>query len=246
MTEHHINIGQWFERYYTAAEVFEAVFAAGIDRLYFSSTTSCINDIKYAAVEAEIAGALRLYGPEKTKPLLWFRPDYVRQGVTVESAMQALPYAGFKIHPRSNPWDLRNPATVELVRQLFSYADEHQLPVLIHTGQDVFERPSKFAAFFGSYPHARFILAHCRPVDETISLFKRFANVYGDTAFVPAEAVAEIGKRGFAERLYFGTDFPITQYQQQQLENRDIPLPDAYRESYANQIHHEGVESYEL
>jgi hypothetical protein len=38
---------EWYERYYTANEVFEAVFAA-----------------------------------------------------------QALPYAGFKIHPRANPWDL--------------------------------------------------------------------------------------------------------------------------------------------
>jgi hypothetical protein len=54
MTDNHVHIGQFEEVYYSASEVFDAVFASGIvDRLVFSSTTSCVPDVAYHVIEAE-------------------------------------------------------------------------------------------------------------------------------------------------------------------------------------------------
>jgi predicted TIM-barrel fold metal-dependent hydrolase len=43
-------------------------------------------------------------------------------------------------------------------------------------------------------------------------MFRAHGNVYGDTAFLPAERYRRIVEAGFAERLIPGTDFPITHY----------------------------------
>ena len=72
--------------------------------------------------------------------------------------------------------------------------------------------PGYFVDFFSNYFGVRCILAHCRPVLETIALFHRHPNVYGDTAFLPHEKVLEIITAGFKTRLLPGSDFPITHY----------------------------------
>jgi hypothetical protein len=102
VTDTHVHIGQFEDHYYKAEDVFETALEAGtgIERIVFSSTTSCKDDVRYREVEQETAAALALpvWG-EKADPLFWFVPAYVSQGVTVERAMGNLPYRGIKIHP---------------------------------------------------------------------------------------------------------------------------------------------------
>jgi predicted TIM-barrel fold metal-dependent hydrolase len=235
----HIHIGQFEELYYDPLEVLTIVFEAGVDELVFSSATSCKDSISYGEVEAEIATVLSKLGPRspRAKPLFWYVPDYANQGVTVETAMNSLPYCGFKIHPRAHQWDLGNIKTMDILHGLCDYADRKELSILIHTGEDAFEEASKFSALFPEYPGARFILAHGRPLEQTVSLLRRFPNVYCDTAFMPVESFDRIAMEGLAEKAIFGTDFPITHYFQWKYGEKPIQNnPSAWRKQYAEDI----------
>jgi predicted TIM-barrel fold metal-dependent hydrolase len=207
-----------------------------MEGLVFSSTTSGKDLIRYTEVETEIAAALSGLGPQadKARPLIWYVPAYADQGVTVETAMNGLPYQGIKIHPRANRWDLTNTKTVGLAHALFDYAHRKELPVLIHTGEDPLDEANKFSFLFSEYPKAKCILAHGRPLEQTVSLLRRFPNVYCDTAFMPEESRLRIAVEGFAEKTLPGSDFPITHYFKWKYGDTSIQHnPTAWRGQYA-------------
>jgi predicted TIM-barrel fold metal-dependent hydrolase len=131
----------------------------------------------------------------------------------VAKAFDSLPYAGLKLHPRAQFWDMADAGHLDILHALFAFADCRAMPALIHTGPDKHDEAGLFRAFFGKYPHVRFILAHARPLEQTLSLMAEHANVYCDTAFVPKTHIRRIAMSGFAERILPGSDFPITHYQ---------------------------------
>jgi predicted TIM-barrel fold metal-dependent hydrolase len=143
-------------------------------------------------------------------PLYSMDPE-IHDSIT-KSAFQNLPYGGIKLHPRAHHWDLHDKKHLKCLHTLFGYARDNNLPVLIHTGEDEFERPAFFSPFFPQYPQVKFILAHCRPAPDTIAIFRACGNVYGDTAFLDTGRYNQIAGAGFAGRLIPGTDFPITHY----------------------------------
>jgi predicted TIM-barrel fold metal-dependent hydrolase len=210
--DNHLHIGQFYEIYYEPLEVLRIVTGAGITDAVYSSTTSAKEGVRYREVEREITGVTACYPAENFKPFLWYIPPYLDEGLSVKSAFQNLPYRGIKLHPRAHRWNLRDKRHLDCLHSLFGYARENHLPVLVHTGEDKFERPAFFSSFFFLYPEVKFVLAHCRPAPDTITIFRDHSNVYGDTAFLSVEGYRQIVKAGFGERLIPGTDFPITHY----------------------------------
>ena len=210
----HVHIGKFHEEYYGFDTVFDIVFNSGsVDKIVYSSTSSCSDDVKYDFVQNEIEAALKKYPADIAVPLFWMIPDYINQGIKAETAMKELNYGGFKLHPLGNNWNFENDTKqCEILHEVFDYADKHQMRILIHTGESGVDSPGRFKHFFGEYKNVKIILAHCRPANETIKLMQKYSNVFGDTAFVPKEKIDEIENAGFAERLIFGTDFPITHY----------------------------------
>ena len=233
MTDNHIHIGQFYNAYYEPCEILDIVAEAGVTDVVYTSTTSAKDGVHYAEVEREIAGAAALYDPERYKPFLWFIPPYIDQGLGIEEVFNSLPYAGIKLHPRAHRWDLSDRRHLYCLHSIFDFADENALPILIHTGEDDFERPGYFTDFFSRYSGVRCILAHCRPVPETIALFRSYPNVYGDTAFLSPEGAQEIIKAGFGNRLFPGSDFPITHYF---ADNSGVTQAVHLREQYRNDI----------
>jgi hypothetical protein len=213
MLDTHIHIGQFEEEYYEFERVFEAIFASEkITQIRYSSTSSCIFDVKYSFVFKEIEASQKQY-ENKATPLFWFVPDYVNQGVKIETAMSELNYGGFKLHPLGNNWNFESDTKqMEILHEIFDYADKRNLPIKIHTGESGVDRPNRFEQFFGKYKNAQIILAHCRPAAETVELMEKYTNVFGDTAFAPKERIDLVKNAGFGDRIIFGTDFPITHY----------------------------------
>ena len=214
LVDSHVHIGQFHEEYYGFDMVFDIIFNSGsVDKIVYSSTSSCINDVKYNFVRKEIEAALKKYPADIAAPLFWVVPDYINQGITVETAMKESNYGGFKLHPLGNDWNFENDTKqCEILHEVFDYADKHQMQIVIHTGESGTDSPGRFERFFGEYKNAKIILAHCRPADETIKLMQKYPNVFGDTAFAPKDRIDEIESAGFGKRLFFGTDFPITHY----------------------------------
>jgi predicted TIM-barrel fold metal-dependent hydrolase len=160
--------------------------------------------------------------------LLWFIPDYIAQGLTVERAFSSFPYHGIKIHPAAQKWDLSDKKALDCLHSLFGFADEHHLPVLIHTGKEDNCKPEFFEQFFPIYEKAQIILAHCRPVNNTVKMFEKYDYIMGDTAFLSKDSLQAILDKGYKERLLPGTDFPITHYFAQKYFNSDLSLCSQY------------------
>jgi predicted TIM-barrel fold metal-dependent hydrolase len=207
---------------------------AGIKTLSFSSTTSCKDDVFYGEIEHEISALLSNipWSPEIVRPFFWYIPDYIRQGVDIETAMKDLPYKGIKIHPYAHQWDFDNPKKMDVLHALFDFAGRNRLPVLIHTGMSGVDSANIFEGFFSEYKRTKYILAHCRPLDQTIDMMKKYANVYCDTAFVSEDTVANIVSAGIGDKIILGTDFPITHYfsTHNHDDMKNLSLKDQYRE----------------
>jgi len=127
--------------------------SSGIREMWFSSTTSCTDGVRYTAIEKEIQSLLTKipYSPETVRPLLWYSPDYIAQGVNVETACNAIPYKGIKLHPYANHWDFADSRHNETLHGLFDHAAKNGLPVLIHTGESGRDNADRFESFFAEY-----------------------------------------------------------------------------------------------
>lgn len=151
----------------------------------------------------------------KAHPLYWVIPEIHKSclaNVTIEKAMSELHYEGFKIHPRGHIWNLNDKKTATLADEVFSYAENHNLMILLHCGEGDFELPNKFEAFIARHPNAKVQLAHIRPLDITLEMLKKYPNTFCDTAFVFEDIQEEVCNAGFADRIRLGTDFSITHY----------------------------------
>ncbi|MDR0313112.1 MAG: amidohydrolase family protein [Treponema sp.] len=233
MTDFHIHIGQFQEIYYEPLHILNVVSEAGVSHAAYSSVTSCKNDVTYKEVEREIAEVAVHFPSKNITPFFWYIPSYINEGITAVSAFQNLPYGGIKLHPRAHHWNLQDTKHLDCLQGLFTFSQEHGLPILIHTGEDEFEKPSLFESFFIEYPKTKCILAHCRPVTDTIAMFQLYKNVYGDTAFLSADGFEKIIKADFRDRIISGSDFPITHYfrtKYPQNENCEITLQEQYIE----------------
>lgn len=233
MTDYHVHIGQWHNTYYEADKVFSELKNKGINEIWFSSTTSeryCKESIAvkdnydlqkqlisardlYELIRYEIQEAM--VSAEKigikAHPLYWVVPEIHFSGaISIEQAMKELPYEGFKIHPRGNIWDLQNIETVKLSEEVFEYADLHNQQVLIHCGEDDFEQPDKFEFFIKHHKNCIVQLAHCRPIDKTIYMLKKYSNTYCDTAFVSETVIQKLINEKLGARIRFGSDYPIS------------------------------------
>ena len=235
--DYHVHIGQWAEVYYPANWVFDELKLSEVEEIWFSSTSSCryckesFDVIQKNLDSSDLPSALELYdfikneilealdyGKKinlKTVPLYWvileihFSKDV---NISIEKAMQDIPYKGFKLHPRGNHWDLSDKKTFELAEEVFSYANENNLPILIHCGYDDFENPKFFEKLIAKYQNVKVQLAHCKPVEDTIYMLEKYPNTICDTAFVPEDVITQIKEAGFERRILYGSDFPITHW----------------------------------
>lgn len=230
----HIHIGQFKEIYYDPLEIVEAVMSCGIQEMSFSSTSSCIDNIRYTEVEEEILNLFCKvsYSFEIIRPFFWYVPDYINQKISIENACNIIPYKGIKLHPYINHWDFSDYRHMEILHSLLDYAVKNSLPVLIHTGESGRDSADRFESFFAEYKTVQFILAHCRPLDTTIFMLEKYRNVFCDTAFVPCSHIKKVIFAGHKEKILTGTDFPITHYYSthypQKQEDQNITLRNQY------------------
>ena len=238
MRDNHVHIGQFADVYYDPLEIMDVVMAAGMDGLSFSSTSSCKNNVRYSEIEREIAAFMSIisYTAETVRPLLWYNPDYIKQNITIESAFSDIPYQGIKIHPYAQSWDFTDTKHMETLHAIFDYASGNDMPVLIHTGNSGVDSADRFERFMDEYRGAKCILAHCRPLDVTMELLKKYGNVYCDTSFVPIKDIQQIAASGFASKVIFGSDFPITHFFRSRYPSPDDNSSISLEQQYAQDI----------
>lgn len=239
--DHHTHIGQFYDTYYEPHTVMEVMSECGVAGCLFSSTTSCLawkteveKKIIVSHIRDEVNEALETAARLNfdARALCWIIPQRYFDGESVAAMVTECSYNGFKIHPRMHDWNLQDERVCSLIDDICEYtanqvsssystnqtacetsqSTDLLFPILIHCGDDEFEKPIKFERWFEDFPQVQFVLAHSRPLSDTLDMLQKYTNVFCDTAFVSSETVATIRDAGFKERTLFGTDFPITHY----------------------------------
>ena len=240
MTDVHVHIGQFNDKYYDSHAVFDAIEQTatkfGIDCVQYSSTSSCRYDVELSRVEEEIAFAQNYKSSViKTQPYLWFTPRYARQGISVKSALQTFDYCGIKLHPIAHDWDFADSSHKKSLEEIFCCCGETHKPILIHCGIGKVQSPSRFECFIKNYPAANVILAHSKPCYATTKMMSKYPNVKCDIAFLTTKEIRHLllcTKRHKIDqaRVLFGSDFPITHYYNEE----NISLAQQYKKDCTN------------
>lgn len=218
MIDYHIHIGQFNEIYYNSSKIFSIIDKISdetkINQIYYSSTSSCRNDVELDKVEEEINYAQNLILKKiHAQPYLWFIPKYSEQGILVEDAVKAFDYCGIKLHPAGQIWDETNFKHIQTLHQIFKWANDNKKIILIHCGKQSYTLPNRFELFFSEYTDAKIILAHSNPIQETANMVNKYKNVFCDTAFVTEQKFKLLYSNiNDKSKILFGSDFPITHY----------------------------------
>ncbi len=143
-------------------------------------------------------------------PRLTEKPGQALKGYLKQGAR------ALKIHAAMDGEEEKSPR----YRALLRVASDANLPVILHTGcfhsrilyRDSHQGdPRNFIKWYQSYPDTRFILAHMNLHEPGVALdlCEEFPNLFVDTSWQPAEAIGEAVRRIGADRVLFGTDWPL-------------------------------------
>ena len=203
MTDNHVHIGWYTEGYHSPKEVWQAEQDAGIDEIAVSSTSTCAE--LYKLVVREIRELIHL-GGSRIHPILWLTPRMMNTWGLSYMLHSKIRWQGVKMHWKAHrEWYYNK----KLLHNALEIARWIEVPVLFHTGDFKECKASVFMDICSQYNDLTFVLAHGRPLQETLEVLTRCTNVYVDTAFMPINDVATIVQNGYANRLLFGTDAPI-------------------------------------
>lgn len=213
----HTHIGQYWNVFYDWHDVFRALKKNGVDGAICAYLTPKFDDERVAveffhAVTEEWRKALAFASSIflDVKPLLWADPLVFKAGIKIEDAFSDFDFYGIALHPRLHDWVSDRKS--DLTTIIFQFAHNNKVPVFIHTGVSEEDSPYLFEPWFKQFPDVEVHLAHCKDSAPIIDLFTKYKNLFGDTAFCPNDSYGEICDAGFKNRMFFGSDFPITHF----------------------------------
>ena len=213
----HTHIGQYWNVFYDYHDVFHALKANGIESTTCAYLTPKFDDEQIAvefhhAVVEEWREAVKFADSISltVKPLWWADPLVLCSGIQLEDIFSDFPFSGIAVHPRLHDWTSVEKS--DLITNIFQFAQNNKIPIFIHTGVSEEDSPYLFEPWFKQFLDAEVHLAHCKEPEPIIDLFTKYKNLFGDTAFCPADSYEEICRRGFKNRMFFGSDFPITHF----------------------------------
>lgn len=176
--------------------------AVGIQKYAASSISTCEGNSLRALPEMlqlqEIAG-------DDLVPVLWVCPDWMENGELQNMLQSGIQWKCIKVHGYFHQWE----AVPGLLDKVVELARSMNVPILFHTGGRDVSDAGSYLDIIKRNADVTFILAHCRPVEQAIEVMKCCPNCYGDTAFTPIEGIEMMIKEGLANRLMFGTDYPL-------------------------------------
>lgn len=207
ISDFHIHIGQFYDQYTSPLELKDFLESVEVECFAASSTSICKGD--YEIVIDEIKELKKLCGKQML-PVLWILPQMLKDGGLEFFLYSGIQWRCLKIHPQLHPTTWVN-CSIEL-QQVVSLSSKLQIPLLIHTGEKEGCNPSLYEKAFSEHPSVTFILAHGRPIDETIDMMKKYPNVWTDTAFMPIEHICMLCDENLSDRALWGSDYPIPKY----------------------------------
>lgn len=203
MTDNHVHVGWYSDGYHYPLDVWQAEQNAGIGDIVVSSTSTCAE--LYKLVVREMHELIKV-GGSHVHPLLWVTPRMMKTWGIRYMLHSKIRWQGVKMHWGAHQeWYYNR----RLVREVLKIAHIKHLSVLLHTGGAKECEAGVFKEICKDNPDMTFILAHGRPIEQTIDILSDSPNSYVDTAFMPVNDVLSLVEKGLSDRVVFGTDVPI-------------------------------------
>lgn len=204
MIDNHVHVGWFTDGYHTSKEIWTSVIKVGINEIVVSSTSTCAE--LYKDVCRELRELKRL-GGSRVHPILWLTPRMMKVRYALPYMLHSrIKWQGVKFHFESHPEWSRNS---KLLHRGLDVARKLKVPVIFHTGNFECCHASLFKNTILENSDLTFVLAHGRPLDETIDILNSCSNTYVDTAFMPIADLKGLVAEGLTNRILFGTDAPI-------------------------------------
>jgi len=209
----------------------ERAKSAGIDKLVIHSTAT-----KPAQVESANNYALSLIG-ENPDMLIGFgtiHPDY-EDYKTELVRIKELGLRGIKLHADFQDFNLDTKKMFPIYEQIV----ELGLPILFHMGDRKYNRtsPKRLANVLKSFPEMTAIGAHLGGVfmwDESIKYLVG-KNLYFDTSStlheLPGEKFMYIVRNHGVDKILFGTDYPLSDYEIESERFKTLDLTEEEKEN---------------
>ncbi|MFZ4857691.1 MAG: amidohydrolase family protein [Desulfuromonadaceae bacterium] len=199
----HVHVGHFRGLYFSPQYVVDAMRLLHVKRWAVSSTSTCAYIGGYDMASRELREIIEL-APNEAIPILWLTPDMIEESPNL-NRFEEIPYRMLKVHGYSHDWHTND----KLFEQVFIAARKRSLPVLIHTGGRPESDAGRYTKICKSFSDIIIILAHGRPIDETIKVMKQCPNVWVDTAFMPIEDIQTLIDERLEKRVVFGSDYPL-------------------------------------
>lgn len=206
MIDSHIHVGQFNDLYFGPAMIHDLMARLNIDYYAVSSTTIC--EENYPKVLEELQELITL-DKDKVIPIMWVTPDSLNGNIAwyLDSSIK---WKCIKIHPFLHPDKWTKPDGI--MTEVVDIAKELNIPILIHTGNEASCQSNLFEEIIAYNPDSTFILAHGRPLNQSLRMVKRYDNAFADTAFMPSSHIKDFIDFGLAHKVLWGTDMCIPQY----------------------------------
>jgi len=198
----HVHVGQFRDLYSSPEEVFSFLDSTGVSRIAVSSIGVCEGDPNVPIREV---GKIIELGKERITPVLWLTPEWAAGDALPKLLNCGIAWKCIKVHGYFSRWE----DCPELLASVIDLARKMQVPFLFHTGGRPESDAGVYLPIAQKNPDVTFILAHSRPADQAIHVMENGPNVMADTAFTPEEDVAEVIRHGLADRIMWGTDYPL-------------------------------------
>lgn len=201
--DNHVHVGWYLDGYHSPREIWNAAISAGVNEIAVSSTSTCAE--KYKLVVREMKELIRISNG-RVSPILWITPRMLRTYGIRFMLHSKIEWKGVKMHWLAHPEWGRNKT---LLQRGLNIVKQLNVPLLLHSGVQDSCQPHLYSQICKKMKDTTIIIAHGRPVEQTLELLKDYDNVIVDTAFMPIEDVNLLVKKGYAARIAFGTDTPI-------------------------------------
>lgn len=200
--DNHVHVGWYTDGYHSPKEIWDTVKSSGIEEIAVSSTSTCAE--KYKLVIREMRELQRM-GGDKVHPILWLTPRMLRTYGIRYMLHSKIKWKGGKLHWLAHPEWGRNKQILQYALDIVKQLD---VPLLMHSGEQDCCQPYLYAPICNELKNT-IVLAHGRPLDQTMLLLKEYPHTMVDTAFMPTEHVIRLVEKGYEDRIAFGTDTPI-------------------------------------
>jgi len=230
-----VGIGEFYdlnmENDGTLATLLRICDKAGVDRCIVQSVATVPQQVQ--SINNFIAESVQQY-PDRLNGFGALHPDYEDIDGEVQRIVD-LGLKGIKLHPDFQRFQIDD----EKVFPIYEAASREGLPILIHAGDHRydFSGPKRLYKAAKLFPELIFIGAHFAgwsQWDEAEELYDNYRNIYVDLSsslydMTPEHAARLIHVFG-ADRVMFGTDYPMWTADEELERFATVPLTDEERE----------------